>query len=64
VSRICKVLNPIERFYLGLEGRIFGFYGLRTWEWDPSFPVRSIMPPFLTTGIPFLLAKLTLNGRS
>jgi hypothetical protein len=56
--------TAITLFYSSLEGRIFGYHELRTWEWDPSFPVRSIMPPFLTTGIPFLIAKLAFNGRT
>ena len=46
------------------EGRIFGYDVLRTWEWDQSFPIRSILPPLLTTGLPFLFAKLTLAGKT
>lgn len=58
------VFTAITHFHSGLEGRIFGYHKLRTWEWDPSFPMRSIVSPFLTTGIPFLIAKLALNGRT
>ena len=46
------------------EGRIFGYHVLSTWEWDQGFPVRSILPPFLTTGLPFLFAKLTFTGKT
>lgn len=43
-------------------GQVFGYHVLRTWEWEPSFPVRSILPPLVTTWIPFLLAKTFLRG--
>lgn len=41
---------------------MFGYHALRTWEWDPKFAIRSVLPPFATTGIPFLLSKLVAGG--
>ncbi|KAI9286490.1 Alg9-like mannosyltransferase family-domain-containing protein [Umbelopsis sp. AD052] len=31
------------------------------WEFDPTLPARSILPPLLTTGIPFYIYKLVLR---
>lgn len=45
------------------SGEIFGFHTLRTWEWGSALPVRSVLPPYITTGLPFLFAKTCLNGR-
>lgn len=40
-------------------GDVFGFQTLRTWEFNETFPIRSILFPHLTTGIPFkILQKL------
>lgn len=44
------------------EGDILGFHALTTWEWSPHFPVRSILPIFVTTGLPLLGLRL-LFGR-
>lgn len=40
-------------------GDVFGFQTLRTWEFNETFPIRNILFPHLTTGIPFkILQKL------
>ncbi|XP_031564651.1 GPI mannosyltransferase 4-like [Actinia tenebrosa] len=38
-------------------GDVFGFQTLRTWEFNETFPIRSILFPHLTTGIPFIILK-------
>lgn len=43
-------------------GAILGWHGLRSWEWDPAFPCRSIVPPFLTTGLPLAATKVLFPG--
>ena len=50
VHNQCKLLEP-------RPGSILGVKSVRTWEWDPNFPVRSILPPLITTGIPFLALR-------
>ena len=47
VSRECRSTSCV---YLA---RQLGVYGVRTWEWDPQFPCRSIIPPAISTGIPY-----------
>lgn len=47
---------------LSEEGNILGLHALTTWEWHPDLPVRSILPTFVTTGLP-LLALRMLFGR-
>lgn len=39
------------------EGDILGYHTIRTWEWSPALPIRSIVPAFVTTGIPVWFAK-------
>ncbi|GJE93065.1 glycosyltransferase family 22 protein [Phanerochaete sordida] len=48
-------IHPDEYFQNGeiTAGSVFGLHTLKTWEWDPSFPCRSIVPPALTTGVAF-----------
>ncbi|KZP17350.1 glycosyltransferase family 22 protein [Athelia psychrophila] len=57
-------IHPDEYFQNGevTAGRVLGYHALRTWEWEPAFAIRSILPPFATTGLPFLLAKLIFGG--
>ncbi|KAH7883031.1 glycosyltransferase family 22 protein [Phlebopus sp. FC_14] len=45
-------IHPDEYMQNGeiTAGDIFSFHVLRTWEWQDPFPVRSVVPPFLTTG--------------
>ncbi|KDQ54939.1 glycosyltransferase family 22 protein [Jaapia argillacea MUCL 33604] len=52
-------IHPDEYFQNAevTAGPIFGWHTLRTWEWDPKFPCRSIIPPFLTTGLPFAIVN-------
>ena len=38
-----------------LTGDIFGFSHFRTWEWDSLKPTRSIVFPFVSSGIPYLI---------
>ncbi|KAH7910895.1 glycosyltransferase family 22 protein [Hygrophoropsis aurantiaca] len=42
---------------------VLGYYTHQTWEWNPSFPVRSIIPPFITTATPMLFLNLILSDR-
>ena len=37
---------------------VLGFKTTRTWEWDATFPARSIIFPTLSSGLPFLLLKM------
>ncbi|KAI6041462.1 glycosyltransferase family 22 protein [Pisolithus marmoratus] len=36
---------------------ILGYYTFRSWEWDPIFPLRAIIPVYMTTGLPFFVAQ-------
>ncbi|KAI0929168.1 hypothetical protein AcW1_006188 [Taiwanofungus camphoratus] len=58
-------IHPDEYFQNGevTAGQILGLHTLRTWEWDPDFPCRSIVPPALTTGIPFTILGLIFKGK-
>lgn len=40
------------------SGDLMSYHTIRTWEWSPALPVRSIVPAFATTGIPVWFAKL------
>ncbi|KAH7928353.1 glycosyltransferase family 22 protein [Leucogyrophana mollusca] len=53
-------IHPDEHMQNGevSAGDVLGYHTLKTWEWTPSFPLRSIVPPFVTTGIPFSLSNL------
>ncbi|KAI0708537.1 Alg9-like mannosyltransferase family-domain-containing protein [Earliella scabrosa] len=53
-------IHPDEYFQNGeaVAGRVLGLHTLSTWEWDPIFPCRSIVPAWVTTGIPLMVAKL------
>ncbi|OBZ76956.1 hypothetical protein A0H81_03076, partial [Grifola frondosa] len=57
-------IHPDEYFQNGevTAGQILGLHTLRTWEWNPAFPCRSIIPPWLTTGLPFMFAQCALGG--
>lgn len=63
--RICFALlgtgyiHPDEHLQNGevTSGDLIAYYTIRTWEWSPALPVRSIVPPFATTGIPVWFAK-------
>ncbi|KIK96891.1 glycosyltransferase family 22 protein [Paxillus rubicundulus Ve08.2h10] len=66
VVRVCFALfgtgyiHPDEHMQNGeiIAGDILGFHALRSWEWRPAFPVRSIVPAFATTGVPILVFRL------
>jgi len=45
------------------EGDLLPYYTNRTWEWSPAFPLRSIVPVFLTTGIPLWFAEFFLKRK-
>ena len=45
-------------------GRTLGLHTYLTWEWDPVFPCRSIVPVWVTTGIPLLLVGKVFEGVS
>lgn len=38
------------------SGDLMSYHTIRTWEWSPALPVRSIVPAFATTGIPVWFA--------
>lgn len=40
------------------EGNILGLHALTTWEWLPDSPVRSVLPAFVTTGLPLFILRL------
>ncbi|KAI0672169.1 Alg9-like mannosyltransferase family-domain-containing protein [Trametes maxima] len=58
-------IHPDEYFQNGevVAGSILGMKALLTWEWDPVFPCRSIVPVWLSTGIPFSVLNLVLKGQ-
>ncbi|KIJ07508.1 glycosyltransferase family 22 protein [Paxillus involutus ATCC 200175] len=64
--RVCFALfgtgyiHPDEHMQNGeiAAGDILGLHALKSWEWHPASPVRSIVPAFVTTGVPILFFKL------
>lgn len=53
-------LHPDEFFQSSevVAGDVLEFKGtVRAWEFDPQSPNRSILPPFILTGIPFLFLR-------
>ncbi|OJA17272.1 hypothetical protein AZE42_03048 [Rhizopogon vesiculosus] len=57
VSRISHFATLIQK----PEGDLLTYYTIRTWEWSAALPVRSIVPAFVTTGIPVWFAKFFLS---
>ncbi|RPD60643.1 hypothetical protein L226DRAFT_545128 [Lentinus tigrinus ALCF2SS1-7] len=57
-------IHPDEWFQNGeaMAGRTLGLHTHLTWEWDPIFPCRSIVPVWLTTGIPLWLVGKLYEG--
>ncbi|KAI0704217.1 Alg9-like mannosyltransferase family-domain-containing protein [Cerioporus squamosus] len=57
-------IHPDEWFQNGeaIAGRTLGLHTHLTWEWDPVFPCRSIVPVWLTTGVPFWLVRKLWEG--
>ncbi|OAX39301.1 glycosyltransferase family 22 protein [Rhizopogon vinicolor AM-OR11-026] len=63
--RICFALfgtgyiHPDEHIQNGevTSGDLLAYHTIRTWEWSAVLPVRSIVPAFVTTGIPVWFAK-------
>lgn len=43
-------------------GRTLGVNAVQTWEWSSVFPCRSIVPVWLTTGVPLATLRLLHNG--
>ncbi|KAH9925027.1 Alg9-like mannosyltransferase family-domain-containing protein [Epithele typhae] len=58
-------IHPDEYFQNGevTAGPTLGVHSHLTWEWLPVFPCRSIVPVWLTTGVPFILLKTLLPDR-
>ena len=48
-------------YFSFFPGDVFHMNTLRTWEFNSSFPIRSVVPIYLTSGIPLLLLKLILS---
>ena len=51
-----------DEFFQATEitaGDIFGYRHTRTWEWNEGFPVRSPVFPYVFTGVPFYVLKLS-----
>ncbi|EDO42512.1 predicted protein, partial [Nematostella vectensis] len=46
-----------------ISGDVLGVYSLRTWEFNSSFPLRSVVFPYLTAGFPFWILRHFTNGR-
>ncbi|KII91631.1 glycosyltransferase family 22 protein [Plicaturopsis crispa FD-325 SS-3] len=57
-------IHPDENFQNAevTAGPILGLHTLETWEWQSDYPVRSFLPPLVTTGIPFALSRLLCGG--
>ncbi|KAG2181052.1 hypothetical protein INT43_008634 [Umbelopsis isabellina] len=45
-----------------MAGSVFDLEVFTPWEFDPAAPARSIVPPLLTTGIPFYAYKFVHQG--
>lgn len=43
---------------------ILGYYTFRSWEWDPTFPLRAVIPVYMTTGLPFFVAQKIYSALS
>ena len=43
-------------------GQTLDLHNLLTWEWEPFFPCRSIVPAWVTTGIPFAIVRALSRG--
>ncbi|KZT21480.1 glycosyltransferase family 22 protein [Neolentinus lepideus HHB14362 ss-1] len=53
-------IHPDEYFQNGevTAGDVLGLKALKTWEWDRVSPCRSVIPPFMTTGLAFAVTKI------
>ncbi|KAJ7375902.1 hypothetical protein OS493_038149 [Desmophyllum pertusum] len=59
-------IHPDE-FFQATEitaGDIFGFKHTRTWEFNDTFPVRTAAFPYVFTGFPFHILKMTLGAEA
>ncbi|XP_023241095.1 GPI mannosyltransferase 4-like, partial [Centruroides sculpturatus] len=56
-------IHPDEFFQTSevVAGDVFNFEVLRSWEFEENFPIRCIVFPYLTAGIPFLLMNKLLS---
>ncbi|KAI6126807.1 glycosyltransferase family 22 protein [Pisolithus sp. B1] len=43
---------------------VLGYYTFRSWEWDPIFPLRAVIPVYMTTGLPFFIAQKVYSALS
>ncbi|EJF59887.1 hypothetical protein DICSQDRAFT_181664 [Dichomitus squalens LYAD-421 SS1] len=57
-------IHPDEYFQNGeaVAGQTLDLHTWSTWEWDPFFPCRSIVPAWVTTGIPFKMVEALSRG--
>ncbi|KAI0634585.1 Alg9-like mannosyltransferase family-domain-containing protein [Trametes polyzona] len=57
-------IHPDEYFQNGevTAGHVLGLNTHLTWEWNPVFPCRSVVPVWLTTGLPFLVLQHFQKG--
>ncbi|KAM5546079.1 hypothetical protein V8D89_000205 [Ganoderma adspersum] len=68
--RVCFALfgtgyvHPDEYFQNGeaIAGQVLNLHTWMTWEWEPFFPCRSIVPVWVTTGIPFSILRFLFRG--
>ncbi|KAH8550887.1 Alg9-like mannosyltransferase family-domain-containing protein [Umbelopsis sp. PMI_123] len=62
-SLLPSYIQPDEYFQSPeiTAGSIFDLEIFTPWEFDSAFPARSIVPPLLTTGLPFYVYKLALR---
>lgn len=58
VSRVSPLV-PLTRKH---EGDLLSYHTIRTWEWSTALPLRSIVPAFVTTGIPLWFAEFFFNS--
>ncbi|KAJ7375903.1 hypothetical protein OS493_038150 [Desmophyllum pertusum] len=59
-------IHPDE-FFQATEitaGDIFGFKHTRTWEFNESFPARTAAFPYVFTGLPLYILKMTLGAEA
>ncbi|KAI0357731.1 hypothetical protein OH77DRAFT_1294558 [Trametes cingulata] len=58
-------IHPDEYFQNGeaIAGRQLGLHTSLTWEWDSVFPCRSIVPVWMSTGLPFSILRQLLQGQ-
>ncbi|KAI1792690.1 Alg9-like mannosyltransferase family-domain-containing protein [Ganoderma leucocontextum] len=58
-------IHPDEYFQNGeaIASQTLDLHTWLTWEWDPFFPCRSIVPVWVTTGVPFSILRVFSRGQ-